>query len=185
MVEISTVFSESSMGKAFSSNTLNIPDIQEIPNTDIKLPFYLVGYEAFPMKKNLMWPYDRRQLNYSNIVFNYRVSRARRTVECAFGILTKKFRIFQKSIETNIELTEGSIKAACVLHNLIRQNQTEYDRICEEEFLEQHETVPQLQHLRPMLTHRATVEALQVRTKLTEYFSSSAGSVPWQNYKCS
>ncbi|XP_031342315.1 uncharacterized protein LOC116170224 [Photinus pyralis] len=180
----STVFSESTMGRAFKANALNIPGSQEIINTDINMPFYLVGDEAFPLSENLMRPYARRQLNFANRIFNYRLSRARRTVECAFGILTKKFGIFQKAIETDIQLTEGSIKSACVIHNFVRQTQNESDKSLETEFLEQNSNNLQLQSLRPTSTHRANTKALQVREKLTEYFMSPGGSVPWQNEKC-
>lgn len=180
----SSIFSESSMGSAFKSNTLNIPDPKAITDTNINMPFYLVGDEAFPLSKNLMRPYARRQLDFPSRIFNYRLSRARRTVECAFGILTKKFGIFQKAIETNIDLTEDTIKCACVLHNYIRQSQNENDKILETEFLKQNANVPQLQSLRPTINHRANGEAMQVRDTLKQYFSSPEGCVPWQNMAC-
>jgi hypothetical protein len=49
-----------------------------------------------------MWPYPRRILGNSRRVFNYRLSRARRSVECAFEIMCSKRGILRKSKETSI-----------------------------------------------------------------------------------
>jgi hypothetical protein len=51
--------------------------------------------EAFPFKINLMTPYLRRILTNKRHIFNYRLSRARKIVECAFDILTANFKIFR------------------------------------------------------------------------------------------
>jgi len=53
-------------------------------------------------------------------VFNYRLSRARRFIECLFGILTNKWRIFHRPLNVNIELAIDIIKACVVLHNFVR-----------------------------------------------------------------
>jgi len=66
-----------------------------------------------------MRPYPKRLLNDENkSYFNYRLSRARITIECAFGIAGAKFRILQKSIETKVENADH-VKAICMLHNVI------------------------------------------------------------------
>lgn len=177
----SSIFNESTMGKAFTLNRLNVPNPREMPDTVTVMPFYLVGDEAFPLRNNLMRPYARRQLDYSKRIFNYRLSTARRTVECAFGILTKKFGIFQKSIATNVELAEASIRSACVLHNYIRQN--EGDGILEKNFLEENRSVNDLPSLIPTSVHRGSAEAMKMRDTLKNYFISPVGCVPWQNEK--
>ena len=63
------------------------------------LPHCIVGDEAFPLRMDLMRPYPRAAraaLPQEQLVFNYRLSRARRIVENTFGILAQRFRIYNK-----------------------------------------------------------------------------------------
>lgn len=41
-------------------------------------------------------------------------------MECAFRILSNKWRIFHRPIDVNIELTIDIVKCGCVLHNFVR-----------------------------------------------------------------
>lgn len=50
---------------------------------------------------------------------NKRLSRARKSVECAFGIIFSKWRILSKAIETNEKTADKIVKAICLLHNII------------------------------------------------------------------
>jgi hypothetical protein len=102
----SSVFSNSSFGKAFISGDLNVPAMRNISGTSIRNPLYFVGDEAFSLKPNLMRPCPRRELDFAKTIFNGQISSTRRTIECAFGLLIKKFGIFQKAFETNVDVTE-------------------------------------------------------------------------------
>jgi hypothetical protein len=51
--------------------------------------------------------------------FNYCLSRGRRVVESAFGILAGKRRILNKPIETSPEMADRFVKCMCVLHNTV------------------------------------------------------------------
>jgi len=53
-------------------------------------------------------------------VFNYRLSRARRIVENAFGILAWRFRIFLRPIELKVDTVDNVVLAACSLHNWLQ-----------------------------------------------------------------
>ena len=50
MKTIAEFFSNSSFGNAFGSGELNLPPIINIPGTNISIPLYLVGDEAFSLK---------------------------------------------------------------------------------------------------------------------------------------
>ena len=75
----STIFAQSAMGKAYNARKLNVPDGQfSLSNSQHETEMYLVGDEAFPLQKNLMRPFSRRELDFSKRNFNFRLSRARK-----------------------------------------------------------------------------------------------------------
>lgn len=117
----STVFSYSPFGRLLYSNMLNLPPPTCLPNTtENPQPFVLVGDEAFSIHTNLLRPYSRRNLNAEKRVFNYRLSRARRTVECAFGLLANKWRVFHTPMLVEPDFVDVITQACCVLHNFVR-----------------------------------------------------------------
>jgi len=66
----------------------------------------------------LMKTFTRKDLSCEERVFNYGLSRARRCVECAFGILTANWRLLNKTIETRVNKSERIVRCACLLHNV-------------------------------------------------------------------
>lgn len=54
----------------------------------------------------------------AEVLFNYRLSRAQRVVENAFGILSARFRLLRRTIVGSETLVCSSILAATALHNL-------------------------------------------------------------------
>ena len=52
--------------------------------------------------------------------FDYRLSRARRTIENAFSILAARWRIFHTPMRANIEYAENYTLACLALHNSLR-----------------------------------------------------------------
>jgi len=55
------------------------------------------------------------------MIFNYRLSRAKRVVENEFGILVWRFRIFSKPIDLKPKIIDKVIYAACSLYNWLRK----------------------------------------------------------------
>lgn len=88
------VFSNSIMGEAFLGNKLNVPEQDKLRSTNTYFPYVLVGDAAFPLRENLMKPYPKETLSLKERIFNYRLSRARRTIENAFGICSLKISCF-------------------------------------------------------------------------------------------
>ena len=113
------VFNHSAFKEGMANGEGNLPDPRPLPNDDKPIPFYLIGDDAFALAPWLMKPYSHRMLSKEERVYNYRISRARRVVESAFGILTGRFRCLLTTLEVDPE-TATSITMACViLHNLI------------------------------------------------------------------
>ena len=58
-----------------------------VPNTQLRGNYIFFADEAFPMKPYLLWSYPGRDISgdVSKKVFNYCLSRARRTIDNSFG----------------------------------------------------------------------------------------------------
>ena len=77
-------------GRQAQDGTLDLPPPKALPGTDVTLPSVIVADEAFLLTPNIMRPHPGRteaRLGHTATIFNYRLSRARRVVENAFGIL--------------------------------------------------------------------------------------------------
>ena len=119
----------STFGKALRNNNLNLPEPTSLPGDNQKIPYFFIGDEVFPLSKNLMRPFSRTELsNNEQRIFNSRFSRARKSVECSFGILAIKFDILNTLIRCNPSKVDTIIQAMCVLHNAIRQCDGKFSR---------------------------------------------------------
>ncbi|XP_022162492.1 uncharacterized protein LOC111028245 [Myzus persicae] len=117
------VFKMSPFGEKLYSDKVNFPPERCLPGDDqgVPQPFILVAAEAFALNKKLFRPFPGRTLNDERRIFNYRLSRARQYIECSFGILSKKWRIFQTSMLVEPNFAVKITKACCVLHNFVRR----------------------------------------------------------------
>lgn len=85
------VFDRTEFRRCLASGELHLPLKEE--NVD-GLMFVFVADEAFPLLNNILNPFPMRNLTQTQKIYNCRVSRARRVVENAFGIMSNRFRIF-------------------------------------------------------------------------------------------
>lgn len=116
------IFAHSAMGKKFEEKKLNVPNDTFLPGTIIEVPYVIVGDEAFPLKPYLLRPYPGKSLDTDDKrIYNYRLSRARRVVENAFGILTQRFRIYNRRIQAKPQYADFIILATCVYIILSRK----------------------------------------------------------------
>lgn len=114
------VFRKSKLYASLEEKSLEIPSPEAVGDKGPVLPYVIVADEAFALKNYMMRPYSRSQnLDKRKKIFNYRLSRARRTIESAFGILAARWRIFRKPIIASLTLGISIVKATCCLHNLI------------------------------------------------------------------
>lgn len=114
-------FNGSDMFKLMNEGKLNVPPDTCLPDPErsTPMPHVFIGDEAYPLLRNLLRPFPRSNLSPESEYFNFRFSRARNCVECAFGIMTTKWRLLMKSIETTPEFADEIVKAVCILQNVI------------------------------------------------------------------
>lgn len=112
------------MGRALLNGRLNLPLETDLPGTNVPFPYFFVADAAFPLKENIMRPFPGNSLNEKKSVFNYRLSRARRTIENAFGILVARWRVLKSSLICFPENAEKIVLATVALHNFIMMKQS-------------------------------------------------------------
>ena len=85
----SGVLNNTALFKCLKKKKLGIPPSKLLPNDtkETHVPHVLLGDEAFPLRCDMMQPFSRNSLTNERHIFNYRLSRARKVVEIAFGIL--------------------------------------------------------------------------------------------------
>lgn len=108
----STLFALSDFGKRLYAEQLDLPDDAMIGNE--KLPFFVIGDDAFAMGRRLIKPFvplKGARLTEDQRIFNYRLSRARRVVENAFGIMASKWRVLSRTMTCNPERAKKIVNA--------------------------------------------------------------------------
>lgn len=113
------IFQNSELKHQLENNYFKLPKARLISKDGPVLPYIIVADEAFALTAYMLRPYPRSNLNIKTRVFNYRLSRARRIIECAFGILALRWRIYQRPIATNINNAVLIIQATTCLHNFL------------------------------------------------------------------
>ena len=169
----------SEFGQALAEERLDLPDAEPLPGADHlgPVPYVFIGDEAFPLRRDMMRPVPGRYLKtYAERIFNYRLSRARNMVECAFGIMVKQWRVYTSAIELSPDKAEKVVRATTILHNLLRWHlQSEETEGPAEELPES------LSDIGGLESNSAEDEGKAVRESFVEFFSSPAGAVSWQD----
>ena len=156
-----------------------------LPGSQIMFPYFIIGDGGFPLKTYLMRPYSRG-INYGNQqkIFNYRLSRARRIIESAFGTLTNRWKIFESPLDWKLESSEIIILSTICMHNYLitdemnleehyrRYIHTQQDNIDLNNLEEDDNDVD--------LNQAHLNHAVRMRNRLAEYFVSPVGEIPWQ-----
>lgn len=166
---------------------LNLPPKEE---TVEGLNFVFVADDAFALSEHVLKPFPMKNLSNDQKIFNYRLSRARRVVENAFGIMANRFRIFHTAINVGPSKIDTIVHCCCVLHNFLRRNASTYmpqsmvDRedtlsgdVMPGEWRNDTEGLLNLGHAPPRLSSQL---ARQTRQDYMQYFLGP-GAVEWQN----
>jgi hypothetical protein len=145
-----------------------------------------------------MKPFSRTNLNHESRVFNYRLSRARRIVENAFGILAARWRIFLRPMLIQPDKASLVTMTAILLHNYLRSFDEVTDPsdryitplladleiddgvVIQGEWRAMVEEAANFAPVNALSTNNYSRDAASVRNLFKEYFLSPVGTVPWQ-----
>jgi len=78
-------------------------------------------HEPFAVSQHVLRQYSNRNLDVARRIYNYRLTRARRILLRAFGIVCNKWRIFHYTIDVCPDFCDLSVKTFCILHNFVHQ----------------------------------------------------------------
>ena len=94
--------------------------------TDI--PYVIIADAAYPLRSWLLKPYrENIGTPEENKNFNYRLSRARIIIECAFGKLKGRWRALLKRNDSHVSLMPTIVMACVILHNICEHRGEEFD----------------------------------------------------------
>jgi len=190
------IFKESTFGQALESDVIKLSANSPLPNTNKMFPHYFAADEAFPLKSYIMRPYPGKYLDIEKIIFNYRLSRARRTVENAFGILSSRWRILRHKIIADVETIEKITAATICLHNFLRiyeNNIPTHERVyCPVSFIDtvhsdgnitpglfRNEHLNNFERIGRLGSNNPSRNMNDLRNLMANYLSNE-GAVPWQ-----
>ena len=86
------------------------------------IPYFVLADDAFTLSEVLLKPFKptpSKPLRPHQQIFNERLSRARQTVECAFGQLANRWRILISRAYMMPERARKMVTACVILHNFI------------------------------------------------------------------
>ncbi|KAJ8414344.1 hypothetical protein AAFF_G00052140 [Aldrovandia affinis] len=177
-----------SLQEALKRRIANTPVAAPLPECDQLAPYTIVADEAFPLTEYMVKPYPNQGLTVEQQIFNYRLSRAWAAVENAIGILANRWGVILTTVHLRPETVELIVLSCCSLHNFLTQE-------CREKYLQgigdqeepNHTMVPGAWKQDPTLPQAPlphntspSVQALQHRDSLCQYFNSGAGAVDFQ-----
>ena len=114
------VFNQCELKDLVDNETIQFPDAEPLPGDDRDMPYFIAGDDAFPLKTWLMKPFSTRGLDVRCRIFHYRLSRGRRVIENAFGILANRFQVLLGKMRQKPRVVCKVILACICLHNLMR-----------------------------------------------------------------
>ena len=169
------VLKKSNFWKRFTAGQLDLPGDKPLPSNDSRegtpVPHVLLGDEAFGLSKNFLRPYPSKNLSHEKRIYNYRHARARRVVECTFGILSNKWRVLHSVILVHPNFASIIVQCCCVLHNFVRKR---------DGFLFEDTLSCELQGVQESASVGGRSQGIEVREMFCEYFNGP-GALPWQN----
>lgn len=189
------VFKNTTLYKKLQNKALNIPNPKAVQIPYIsKVPYIILGDQAFELNEYTMTPFKGTPIVGSiERIFNYRLSRARRVVENAFGVSSSIFRVLRKPILLQPEKAKNVVLAVVYLYNCLRKRSTANSIFTAPGLVDREENgqfIPgtwrnedESGGMIPIghTPRRANMTSKNIRTHLAEHFATN-GSIPWQNH---
>lgn len=188
------VFKNTSLYRNLENKSLNLPkpEILQTPY-NMKVPYMILCYKAFALSEYTMKPFSGNPERGSiERIFNYRLSRARRVVKNAFGILSSVFRVLRKPMLLEPEKDTKVVLATIYLHNFLRKSKISniYAKTNALDSEQQEELIPgawrqdqnELTSFLSLncLPRRSPLTSTNIRLHLAEHFVNNA-PLEWQN----
>lgn len=117
------VFKNCQLSKRLATGSLGLPEKSCLPQKNKEIPYVFLGDEAFALSENVMKSFSGTYRKGSaERIFIYRLSRARRVVENAFGICSAVFRVLRKPLLLEPEKAQLIVLTVIYLNNFLRRN---------------------------------------------------------------
>ncbi|XP_052744680.1 uncharacterized protein LOC128199399 [Bicyclus anynana] len=188
------VFKNTNLYKKLEKRELNIPppEILQIPY-ETAVPYFILADKAFALDEYTMKPYEGTPNRGSmERIFNYRLSRARRVVENAFGILSSVFRVLRKPILLEPEKATKVVLTTIYLYNYLRRDQEASQRFTAPGSFDveaEGTIIPgrwrqdtEMSSMLPIraMPRRGPTDLKEIRSHLGRHFITN-GAIAWQN----
>ena len=122
------------------------------------------------------YPTDNGRVSRQKEISNYRLSRERRRVECAFGILIAKWRCLKTEMQVNPEHVDTIIITVCLLHNIIIGKEGVHETVSMTQITaEGHSNVRSSRRY-----NRAKQNACSIRDRFMQYLNAE-GAIDFQS----
>ena len=176
------VFQHSQLRTALETGAAGLPPSDCLPGDNAPMPYFIIGDDAFPHRDWLQKPYPHRGLTPAKRDYNYRLSRARRIVENAFGMWANRFRVFLTTINVKPESVVKMVVASCILHNILRDRRphTYAVPVHDARVPEGDWTRDPLDGLQPRARQSGPAAAKLIRDQLANYYARPPNRLPWQ-----
>ncbi|KAL1485605.1 hypothetical protein MTO96_031822 [Rhipicephalus appendiculatus] len=185
------ILQDSPIGERLHEGKLSLPRAATLPRSGRVCLHVFVGDEAFQLRPHFMRPLPGSRTAPEEVIYNYRLSRARRCVKNAFSILVSRWQIYERQINMEPERVEVIVKATCVLQNFLSSNaastycpsgyadfQDTFGTVSGGAWRQGPENATMFGLEKPKARNCAKV-ANAVRQQFIKYFSDE-GQVPWQ-----
>ncbi|XP_049519828.1 uncharacterized protein LOC125944072 [Dermacentor silvarum] len=187
------IFKDSPIGKRLHEGKLNLPRATMLPGSEKVCPHVFVCDEAFQLRPDFMRPLPGTRTQAEEVIFNYRLSRARGCVENAIGILVSRWCIYERQINLQPENVYNVVKATCILHNFLPMPTSAAATYCPPGYADCHDVFGSVRNgtwrqgtasaaafgLQGAKARNSTNVANSVRKVFMSYFKNE-GQVSWQ-----